>query len=72
MCIGIIESNSRIMLDLSKSEFIMGRLGEWDKVEKPSKMKISYTKTDELIDIGKIILIILMGYMYFHYIIMGW
>ena len=50
----------------------MGRLGEWDKVEKPSKMKISYTKTDELIDIGKIILIILMGYMYFHYIIMGW
>ena len=49
----------------------MGRLGNWDKVEKKPR-PISYTKQDEFFDYFKFILIFIIGYLYFHFIIMGW
>jgi len=49
----------------------MGRLGKWDEVEK-KRRPISYTKQDEFFDYGKIVLYLLLGYLYFHFIIMGW
>jgi hypothetical protein len=49
----------------------MGRLGDWDKVER-KKRPISYTKQDELWDYFKMFLIFVAGYLYLHYVIMGW
>ena len=48
----------------------MGRLGDWDKVEK-KKRTINYTRNDELWDYFKMFLIFVAGYLYFHFIIMG-
>ncbi len=49
----------------------MGRLGDWDKVER-KKRTINYTRNDELWDYFKMFLILVAGYLYFHFIIMGW
>ena len=48
----------------------MGRLGDWDKVEK-KKRPISYTRSDELWDYIKLGMVVLLGYLFFHFIIMG-
>ena len=48
----------------------MGRLGKWDEVEK-KRRPISYTKQDEFFDYMKIALYLLLGYLYFHFIVMG-
>ena len=45
----------------------MGMLGKWDKVQK----KQTYTRQDELWDYIKLGMIVLMGYLFFHFIIMG-
>ena len=49
----------------------MGRLGDWDKVEK-KRRPISYTKQDEFFDYMKMVLYLLLGYLYFHFVVMGW
>jgi len=49
----------------------MGRLGDWDKVEK-KKRPISYTRSDELWDYFKMLLIMGVSYLFFHFVIMGW
>ena len=49
----------------------MGRLGDWDKVEK-KRRPITYTKQDEFFDYAKIVLYLLLGYLYFHFVVMGW
>jgi hypothetical protein len=49
----------------------MGRLGDWDKVE-IKKRPISYTRKDELWDYFKMFLILVVSYLYFHFVIMGW
>jgi|TARA_B100001094_G_C18053365_1_gene731198 hypothetical protein len=46
-------------------------MNKWDRVEKKPK-RIKYTKQDELFDYLKMGLIILVGYLFFHFIIMGW
>ena len=48
----------------------MGRLGKWDEVEK-KRRPISYTKSDEYWDYFKMFLIVVVGYLYFHFVIMG-
>ena len=48
----------------------MGRLGDWDKVEK-KKRPINYTRSDELFDYFKMVMIVVVGYLFFHFIIMG-
>ena len=35
------------------------------------KKKFTYSKHDEFFDYGKIVLYLLLGYLYFHFIIMG-
>ena len=47
----------------------MGRLGDWDKVEK-KRRPISYTRNDELWDYFKMVMIVVVGYLFFHFIIM--
>ena len=49
----------------------MGRLGKWDEVEK-KRRPISYTKSDEYWDYFKMFLKVAVGYLYFHFVIMGW
>ncbi len=49
----------------------MGRLGDWDKVER-KKRAVSYTRNDELWDYFKMFLILVVSYLYFHFVIMGW
>ncbi len=48
----------------------MGRLGDWDKVEK-KKRPISYTRSDELWDYFKMFLIICIGIGYLWFIFLG-
>jgi len=36
------------------------------------KKRLVYTKQDEFFDYGKIVLYLLLGYLFFHFIIMGW
>ena len=49
----------------------MGRLGDWDKVEK-KRRPISYTRSDELWDYFKMFLIFAAGYLCLHFVVMGW
>ena len=49
----------------------MDRLGDWDKVEK-KRRPISYTRSDELWDYFKMFLIFAAGYLYLHFVVMGW
>jgi hypothetical protein len=49
----------------------MGRLGKWDTVERKKRIK-TYSKQDEFFDYLKIALYLLLTYLYFHFIIMGW
>jgi hypothetical protein len=44
-------------------------MNKWDKVEK--KRRTKWTKQDEFMAWFKIGMIILAGYLYFHFIIMG-
>ena len=36
------------------------------------KKKFTYTKQDEFFDYAKIALYLLLGYLYFHFVVMGW
>ena len=49
----------------------MGRLGKWDEVEK-KRRPTTYTKQDEFFDYMKIVMYLLVSYLYFHFVIMGW
>tara|TARA_B100000214_G_scaffold375443_1_gene361809 strand:- start:1058 stop:1219 length:162 start_codon:yes stop_codon:yes gene_type:complete len=49
----------------------MGRLGEWDKVPK-KREPFKYTRSDELWDYFKLFLMVAVGYLYIHFVIMGW
>ena len=46
-------------------------MNNWDKVEKKPR-PVHYTKQDEFFDYFKLFLIFIIGYLYFHFIIMGW
>ena len=46
-------------------------MNKWDKVEKKPR-PVHYTKQDEFFDYFKLFLIFIIGYLYFHFIIMGW
>jgi len=48
----------------------MGRLGDWDKVERKKK-PVSFTKTDEYYEYFKMFLIIGLGVMYLWFIFLG-
>lgn len=48
----------------------MGRLGKWDEVQKKPR-KQTFTRNDELWEYFKLGMIIVMGYLFFHFIIMG-
>ena len=48
----------------------MGRLGDWDKVEKKPR-PIKFTRNDEIWEYIKLGMVVLMGYLFFHFIIMG-
>ncbi len=49
----------------------MGRLGDWDKVERKKK-SVSFAKSDEYWEYFKMLMIVFVGYLYFHFVIMGW
>ena len=49
----------------------MGRLGDWDKVERKRK-PVSFTKTDEYYEYFKMFLIVGLGVMYLWFIFSGW
>ena len=48
----------------------MGMLGKWDEVEKKPR-KITFTRNDELWEYLKLSMIVVIGYLFFHFIIMG-
>ena len=50
-------------------EISMGRLGDWDKVEKKPR-PIKFTRGDEIWEYTKLGIFILMSYLFFHFIIM--
>ncbi len=45
----------------------MGRLGDWDKVEKKRK-PVSFTKTDEYYEYFKMFIMIVLGLTYLYYL----
>ena len=47
------------------------RLGDWDKVEKKPR-PVKFTRGDEIWEYTKLGLFILLSYLFFHFIIMGW
>ena len=49
----------------------MGRLGDWDKVEKKPR-PIKFTRNDEIWEYTKLGVFIILSYLFFHIIIMGW
>ena len=55
---------------MTYEEIQMGRLGDWDKVEKKPR-PIKFTRQDELWEYIKLGGIVMMGYLFFHFIIMG-
>lgn len=48
----------------------MGRLGDWDKVERKRK-PVLFTKTDEYLEYFKMFLIVGLGVMYLWFIFLG-
>lgn len=48
----------------------MGRLGDWDKVEKKPR-PVTFTRSDELWEYFKMFLIICMGVTYLWFIFLG-
>ena len=49
----------------------MRRLGDWDKVEKKPR-PVKFTRGDEIWEYTKLRVFILLSYLFFHFIIMGW
>tara|TARA_B100001996_G_C18256471_1_gene437378 strand:- start:163 stop:318 length:156 start_codon:yes stop_codon:yes gene_type:complete len=48
---------------------MVGRLGDWDKVEKRKRVTTQQDIVNEYI---KAVIWFIAGYVYFHFIIMGW
>jgi hypothetical protein len=50
----------------------MRQRGNWDKVNRERQKKYSYSRQEQIVDYSKIVLIIIAGYIFFHFIVMGW